>query len=75
MSNRQQPRRREQLSVRLDVRIIAYYDGLVETWRQRWSKDRRPGTAPTRNWFIEQRLGLDAGIEEAVDWREGDEKP
>ena len=70
MTEKQRKREREQISVRLDRRIIAYYTGLAADYEAQWIRERKTGLPPTRNWFIEQRLGLDAGLEEAVEWKE-----
>ena len=70
MTEKQRKREREQISVRLDRRIIAYYTGLAVDYEAQWIRERKTGLPPTRNWFIEQRLGLDAGIQEAVEWKE-----
>jgi hypothetical protein len=70
MAQNQRKREREQISVRLDKRIIAYYTGLAADYEAQWIRERKAGLPPTRNWFIEQRLGLDAGIKEAVEWKE-----
>mgnify|MGYP001245845933 CR=1 FL=1 len=70
MSEKRGKREREQISVRLDRRIIEYYTDLAAEYEAQWIRERKTGLPPTRNWFIEQRLGLDAGIQEAVEWKE-----
>lgn len=67
-------RKREQISLRLDVRIIRFYTELAEDYQRQWKEHRRPGTAPTRNWFMEQTLGQGAQIPEAIDWKESDDE-